>query len=38
MIKRGGGAELSPAHAVRTVLAGTGVTDELPAEIRAAQG
>ena len=38
VIKRGGGAELSPAHAVRTVLAGTGVTDELPAEIRAAQG
>jgi HD-GYP domain-containing protein (c-di-GMP phosphodiesterase class II) len=38
VIKRGGGAELSPAHAVRTVLAGTGVTDELPAEIRAAHG
>ncbi len=38
VIKRGGGGELSPAHAVRTVLAGTGVAEELPAEIRAAQG
>jgi HD-GYP domain-containing protein (c-di-GMP phosphodiesterase class II) len=39
VVKRGGtsSSELSPAHAVRTVLAGSTVSDELPAQVRAAQ-
>jgi HD-GYP domain-containing protein (c-di-GMP phosphodiesterase class II) len=38
VVKRGGAnEERSPAHAVRTVLAGSTVADELPAQVRAAQ-